>query len=91
MRRLRRAHRRPTLILTAVVVGTYMLNVLMANLVPGVMSVSVLGPIGVGLLLMLLQSGATVWAAWWFERYAKAALDPLAESLKSSIDRAEGG
>lgn len=91
MRQLRRAHRRAAFTVAAVLVGMCVLNAVMANAVPGLLAVPVIGPLTVGLSLLGLQSGATAWAAWWFGRYAKASLDPLARSLRSSAEASAGG
>ena len=85
-----RERRRPVLTVTGVLVGLYLVNAILANWAPGFMDAGLVGPVNVGLLLGLVQGITTVWAAWWYGRYARRRLDPLAEPLRDSIEQWEG-
>lgn len=78
LRELRAARRRPARV-AAAVLGAQMTGVVLANEAPGVMAVSLAGPLNIGLTLVLVQLAITGWAVLWYSRYARNTLEPLAE------------
>lgn len=77
LRELRAARRRPARV-AASVLGAQMTGVVLANEAPGVMAVSLAGPLNIGLTLVLVQLVITGWAVLWYSRYARNTLEPLA-------------
>ncbi|MDX2945123.1 MULTISPECIES: DUF485 domain-containing protein [Streptomyces] len=87
-RTVRDARRRAFLV-AAPVIGLYLAISCLGGAAESVMTVSVLGPLNVGLLLGLVQLLAV--AAWvqWYGRYCGTSVDPLVESPLTSGERRE--
>jgi uncharacterized membrane protein (DUF485 family) len=69
----------------------YALYVLLSAYARGFMSVKVFGNVNVALILGLLQFVSTFVIAWYYSRYAAQKLDPIAEKIKSEMDRDDEG
>ncbi|MER5219244.1 DUF485 domain-containing protein [Streptomyces flaveus] len=74
---LRAARRRPARV-AASVAGVQLLAVGLAAEAPGVMGVTIVGPLNLGLTLVLVQLGLTAWAMVWYGRYGRNEIDRLA-------------
>ena len=87
-REARAAHRR-ALLAGAPVVVLYLLISASADVAGDVLALPVAGPLNVGLLCGLLQLAAVAAWALWYGRYAETTLDPLVESLGTSVEELE--
>ena len=74
-----RAARRPPAWVAGAVVGGQVCAMGLAAEVPSFMGISIVGPVNVGLALVLVQLGIVTWAVLWYGRYGKDTLDPLME------------
>ena len=75
LRSLRAVRRRPVQVVAGVVV-TQLVETALANEAPGIMALSLVGPVNLGLVLAFLQLGLTAWSVLWYARYGKTSLDP---------------
>jgi uncharacterized membrane protein (DUF485 family) len=89
-RRLREARRLPKAAALAVV-AAYLVFAVLATEASGLMGARVAGHLNVGLGLILLQCAATVLIVWWYARHARAKIDPLAERVRTDLERVEEG
>lgn len=83
---LRRAFRRFVFPMTAAFLIWYALYVLLSAYARNFMSTKVVGHINVALIFGLLQFVSTFLIAWAYARYADRKLDPLADSLRASVE-----
>lgn len=74
---LRTARRRAVWVAAGVVAGQLCTVALTAG-APRVMGVALVGPLNLGLCLVLLQLGLAAWASAWYGRFGRTKLDPLA-------------
>ncbi|MFK4102891.1 DUF485 domain-containing protein [Streptomyces sp. NPDC019531] len=81
-----RAARCRALLAGAPVVALYLLISALANAARDFMALPVAGPLNVGLGLGLLQLVAVAVWVLWYGRYSETLLDPLFESLGTSVE-----
>jgi len=68
----------------------YLLYVICSNWAPDLMSTKVAGNINIALVFGLLQFATTFAIAYFYSRYARAKLDPLATRLHEQFDEEVG-
>ncbi len=84
-----RLHKRfatSSIVIVTLFLGCYGSYVAMSAFARNVMDHPLVGNINLGLVLGLLQFVSTFLIAWVRARYARAALDPLAERLRTEIE-----
>ncbi len=72
-----RVRRQPVIGAAAAVIALYLFNAVLATKAPGVLAVSLAGPLNLGFALGLLQCVTTLGCAAWYARYARTRIDPL--------------
>ncbi|WP_327729169.1 DUF485 domain-containing protein [Streptomyces sp. NBC_00487] len=77
-----RAARKPPAKVAAAVAGGQVCAVVLAAEVPGFMGTGLLGPVNIGLVLILVELALAAWAMVWYGRYAGTKLDPVAARLR---------
>ncbi len=82
---LRRRHRSFAFPMTVAFLGWYLLYVVLSAYARGFMDTKIVGHINVALVFGLLQFVSTFGIAWFYERYSRARLDPLAAELRKEI------
>jgi uncharacterized membrane protein (DUF485 family) len=88
-RGFRRLHKRfatSSVVIVTIFFGCYGTYVAMSAFARNVMEHPLVGNINLGLVLGLLQFVSTFLIAWLRGRYSRAALDPLAERLRTEIE-----
>jgi hypothetical protein len=85
-----RAARRPPAWVAGAVVGGQLCAMGLAAEVPSFMGISIVGPVNVGLALVLVQLGVVTWAVVWYGRYGRETLDPLVERHPGAGQRVAG-
>ena len=86
--RLRRRLTRFSIISIGGFLCWYFLYVAMSAFAREFMDQRVIGNVNVGLVFGLLEFVATFLLAWGYAHYARAALDPLADRIRTEIDSA---
>lgn len=84
--RLRKERRSRVFPVVTAVVGFYLLNALLANVVGELMAARLVGHLNIGLALALLQCATTLLVCRWYARYARTTLDPLAERVRAGLE-----
>ena len=72
---------------TGLFLAWYLLYVLLSNYAPSFMSIKLLGNVNVGLVFGLLQFVSTFAITAWYVHYANRKLDPLANQVRTEIER----
>jgi uncharacterized membrane protein (DUF485 family) len=67
----------------------YALYVVLSAYARDFMGTKIVGNINVGLVFGLLQFVSTFLIAWWYARYASRKFDPLADKIRSEMERTE--
>lgn len=86
---LRRAFRRFVFPMTVVFLGWYLLYVLLSAYARDFMAHKLTGNINVALIFGLAQFASTFLIAYWYSKYANKRLDPLADKMRETLERAE--
>lgn len=89
-RELRKRYRNFAFPWTVAFMAWYLLFVICANWVPGLMRIQLFGNINVALVFGLLQFVSTFLIAWLYARRANRKLDPLAEKLSAQYNKEAG-
>ena len=87
---LRRRYRGFVLPATVAFLAWYLLYVVMSNWAGDFMSITIVGNINVALVFGLLQFVTTFGLAWYYSRFSRTRLDPLARQLEEDY-RASAG
>ena len=87
---LRRRLRRWVFAMSAAFLLWYLAFVLLASYARGVMATPVSGPITVGLLVGLAQFASTFALTAAYVRFARRRIDPLAEQIRTGLERGGG-
>lgn len=87
---LRRRYSTFVVPMTIAFIVWYLLYVVCSNWAPDLMSTKVAGNINIALVFGLLQFVTTFAIAYYYARYARAKLDPLATKLREQYDEEVG-
>ncbi len=86
-RLLRRRFRRLITILVVLFLGWYLAYIGLSAFARGFMARPVVGHVNVALVLGMLQFASTFLLAWYYSRYARRMLDPLAAQIRQEVER----
>jgi uncharacterized membrane protein (DUF485 family) len=84
---LRRRYRGFAFPMTAAFLSWYLLFVLCSSYAPDFMGTKVVGNINVAFVFGILQFVSTFLITWLYTRHANSQLDPMADELKTRIER----
>ena len=87
---LRRRYSTFVVPMTVAFIVWYLLYVVCSNWAPDLMSTKVAGNINIALVFGLLQFVTTFAIAYFYARYARAKLDPLATKLRDQFEEEVG-
>ncbi|MDX6741921.1 DUF485 domain-containing protein [Actinocorallia sp. A-T 12471] len=85
-RLLRARFQRLVIRFVGVFLGWYLLYIGLSAFARGFMAQSVVGHVNVALVLGVLQFASTFGLAWYYSRYARRMLDPLAAQLRAESE-----
>ena len=86
-RLLRSRFRRLIAVLLVVFLGWYLLYIGLSVFARGFMARPVVGNVNVALVFGMLQFASTFLLAWYYSRYARRRLDPLAAQIRQEVER----
>ena len=75
---------------TVAFLAWYLLYVVMSNWAGDFMSITIVGNINVALVFGLLQFATTFGLAWYYSRFSRSRLDPLARQLEEDYRAGAG-
>ena len=84
---LRRALRRFVFPMTVAFLAWYLLYVLLSAYARDFMATKVVGNINIAFIFGVLQFVTTFLIAYWYSKYARTRLDPLAEQMRDTLER----
>ena len=84
---LRRALRRFVFPMTVAFLAWYLLYVLLSAYARDFMATKVFGNINIAFIFGVLQFVTTFLIAYWYSKYARTRLDPLAEQMRDTLER----